>query len=110
MPQPHYTCKLSTLASLLTITLANVGYAQTTAPASSAAKPTTPDDEAVTLSEFNVSSGATHGYIASESMTGTRVATKIADLPFSVNVVTSEFFKDFALFELNENLAYISSF
>ena len=50
------------------------------------------------------------GYIASESMTGSRVATPIRELPFSVNVLTSEFFDDFALFELNDNVAYIGSF
>ncbi|PTX91002.1 TonB-dependent receptor plug domain-containing protein [Opitutus sp. ER46] len=69
-----------------------------------------PNDEPVTLSPFTVSGASDKGYIASESMTGTRVATQIKDLPFSVNVLTSEFFEDFALFELNENVAYISSF
>ncbi len=43
-------------------------------------------------------------------MTGSRVATKIIDLPYTVNVVTSEFFQDFALFELGDNLVQVGSF
>ncbi len=74
------------------------------------AAPTKEADDVVHLSEFTVSAGSTKGYVASESMTGTRVATQIKDLPFTVNILTSEFFKDFAFFELNENVAYISSF
>lgn len=68
------------------------------------------DDEVVQLSPFEVRSEVNRGYVASESLTGTRVATLIKDLPFSVSVMTSEFFDDFALFELNENVAYVSSF
>ena len=70
----------------------------------------TPPDEAVELSPFEVSTQSNRGYVASESMTGSRVATQIKDLPFSVNVLTSEFFDDFGIFELGENVAYISSF
>jgi len=93
MSRTTYTYKLYSLATLVVLTLAPVVYSQSTKPADGTTKPSPTEDETVTLSEFSVSSGATHGYVASESMTGTRVATKIADLPFSVNVVTSEFFK-----------------
>lgn len=67
-------------------------------------------EEVLQLSPFQVSAPDDQGYIASESMTGSRVATKIADLPFSIGVMTSEFFDDFAFFELGDNVAYISSF
>ena len=49
-------------------------------------------DEVVQLSPFEVKAMENRGYIASESMTGSRVATPIRELPFSVNVLTSEFF------------------
>lgn len=76
-----------------------------------AAQPAASDDTIVNLSEFTVSADSEKGYIASETMTGTRVATQIKDLPFQVNVVTSEFFEDFAMFEINDNVAgYISNF
>ena len=51
--------------------------------------------QTVLLSEFTVKENSDIGYIASESVTGTRVATQIKDLPFSVSVITSEFMNDF---------------
>jgi iron complex outermembrane recepter protein len=73
--------------------------------------PTPPaGDDVVKLSEFSVSAEPDRGYVASETMTGTRVATKIIDLPYTVNVLTSEFFEDFAMFELADNLTQIGSF
>lgn len=66
--------------------------------------------ETVTLSPFQVTSESDRGYVAAESMTGSRVATKIIDLPYTVNVVTAEFFSDFGLFELGDNLVHVGSF
>ena len=57
-------------------------------------------DQTVLLSEFTVKESSDIGYIASESVTGTRVATQIKDLPFSVSVITSEFMNDFDFFEM----------
>src|SRR6185436_5718304 len=39
-----------------------------------------------------------------------RVRTPIIDLPYTVNVLTSEFFDDFAMFELADNVTQIGSF
>ncbi|MEY2877900.1 MAG: hypothetical protein RLZZ15_280, partial [Verrucomicrobiota bacterium] len=58
---------------------------------------------------FTVKEAADRGYIASESVTGTRVATQIKDLPFSVSVITSEFMEDFAMFDLAGDLAYTAN-
>jgi len=69
----------------------------------------TKSDDVVQLSAFSVSSNADRGYIASESMSGSRVATAIKDLPFDVSIVTSEFMKDFGAFEGNtDSFAYTS--
>ena len=76
--------------------------------AQSPAAPTSEDT--VTLSPFQVTSESDRGYVSAESMTGSRVATKIIDLPYTVNVVTAEFFADFGLFELGDNLVQIGSF
>jgi outer membrane receptor protein involved in Fe transport len=65
-------------------------------------------DETVKLSEFTVSENSDNSYVASESITGTRVRTPIKDLTFTVNVITSEFLQDFAYFEIND-LGYTSS-
>jgi iron complex outermembrane recepter protein len=78
------------------------------APGSAAEKK--PSDDAVRLSDFTVTADDDRGYAASETLSGTRVATKIIDLPYTVNVLTSEFFSDFAIFDLNDTLTQIGSF
>ncbi len=67
-------------------------------------------EEVVRLTEFNVTASEDRGYAPAETMTGTRVATKIIDLPYTVNVLTAEFFEDFAIFELADNIVQIGSF
>jgi iron complex outermembrane receptor protein len=76
-------------------------YAQKAAPSAAAA------DESITLSPFEVRTEAQRGYIASETMSGTRVATQIKDLPYTVNVLTSEYFNDFGMFQLDDTLTQI---
>lgn len=71
----------------------------------------TDSDEAVfELNPFEVSAAAVEGYFASESTTGTRIASNIQELPFAVTVVTAEFFDDFQAYDLSEQLAYTTSF
>ncbi|HTL67092.1 MAG TPA: TonB-dependent receptor [Lacunisphaera sp.] len=77
-------------------------FAQTT-PTPAAAK----KSEVVELSPFQVHAEENRGYIASETMSGTRVATPIKDLPYTVNVVTSEFFDDFGMFQLDDSLTQV---
>ncbi len=67
-------------------------------------------DEVVALNEFRVSSSMVNQYLATDSITGTRVASRLSELPFAVNVVTSEFINDFVLLEFNEQLATVSGF
>lgn len=68
------------------------------------------ENEVVTLQEFAVSGSPTNDYSAAESVTGTRVASKLVDLPFNVNVVTGDFIEDFAAYDLKDQFAYVSSF
>ncbi len=67
-------------------------------------------DEVVALTEFRVSTSTVNEYLASNSTTGTRVSSVLSELPFAVNVVTSEFINDFVLLELNQQLATVSGF
>jgi len=102
MPTKNLIPKLC--LSLLAATA--VALAQT-APAN----PAPPDDEnVVKLSEFTVKSESNRGYAASETLTGSRVKTQIADLPYTVNVITSEFLADFGILELSDNLIQVGGF
>src|SRR5262245_59064397 len=79
--------------------------AQSVAPGASR-----PPEDTIRLSEFTVTEAADNSYVASESITGTRVRTPIKDLTFNVNVITSEFLTDFAFFEISDaNFAYTSA-
>ncbi|HEY1793841.1 MAG TPA: TonB-dependent receptor [Opitutaceae bacterium] len=71
---------------------------------------TSNSNEVVTLPSFQVTGDQAHGYVASESTTGTRIASRIADLPFDVDVVTQPFLRDFAEFSLNDELSFVSGF
>ena len=86
----------SAVLPMLALSFAALASAQT--------PPSSSNDETVKLDEFNVSASSVTGYTASESMTGTRIATKIKDLPFSINVVTNNMMQDFGIFEINEDI------
>lgn len=80
------------------------------AQARPAAPTSVSQEEAITLSPFEVRSELDNSYTATASTTGTRVASSIKELPFTVNVVTNEFLKDFAAFNLQEQMAFIPGF
>jgi iron complex outermembrane receptor protein len=80
---------------------ATTTFAQTVPPAAPA------KEEVVELSPFEVRPEENRGYVAAETMTGTRVATQIKDLPYTVNVITSEFFEDFAMFQLDDTMTQV---
>lgn len=90
----------SVLAGILVLAGAGQLSAQTAAPEK---------EEVIMLSPFEVRTKSASGYVASESVTGSRVATPIKDLPFSINVITGEFLNDFDFFEIDSNMAYTSS-
>lgn len=69
------------------------------------------EEEAVfELNPFEVSTEGIEGYFASESTTGTRIASNIQELPYTVNVVTAEFFDEFAAYDVDEQFAYTTGF
>ena len=106
---PAPTNPLRALATLLAgLTLSATLSAQT-APSTAAATAKT-NSEVLQLSEFSVSADPNRGYAPSETMTGSRIATKIVDLPYTVNMLTSEFLEDFGIFELADNIVQIGSF
>ena len=77
------------------------------APVATAQTAQAPSDQVIQLDEFQVSSRSNNAYVASETMSGTRTNTKIIDLPFSIVNLTNEFFNDFNIQILDENMTYI---
>jgi outer membrane receptor protein involved in Fe transport len=90
-------------------------------PAAAAAKPTgqTPlpqgprneaaPPETLVMSPFHVDASAQRGYFQSNTMSGTRLNSKIEDLAASITVVTKEQMADFAMLDINDVFSYEAS-
>jgi iron complex outermembrane receptor protein len=119
MKTPSFQAREIAVAVAFSV-LAPIGLAQASAPATTTTTTITTttvvpaadtsSSEVVSLPSFEVSGDQAHGYVAAESTTGTRIASKLADLPFNVDVVTAPFMRDFAAFSLNDQLALVSGF
>lgn len=82
------------------------GLPAAVALAQTAPKPAS--EEVQVLTEFRVNTSKDDGFIATESASGTRVATDIINLPFSISVLTEDFVKEFQLFDLDQQAPFIS--
>lgn len=90
------------LRGALVVASATLLFGQTDQPASSNAT--------ITMSPFEVSVAEDQGYEVARSVTGTRVASDLIELPYNVNVVTNAFMEDFLADTPEEQFAYVSSF
>jgi len=79
--------------------------ANSTAPASAKKTVVPVAEEPVLLSPFEVRQDV-RGYLASTTMSGTRLNSKIEDLASSLTVVTKEQMSDFAMLDLNDVFLY----
>ncbi|MGH8019211.1 MAG: TonB-dependent receptor plug domain-containing protein [Opitutaceae bacterium] len=99
---------LSTLAIAPALLIAAAGYvdAQTPPGGNNAANPPPEEqEEAIELSPFEVTAD-NRGYQATNTMSGTRLNTKLEDLASAISVVTKEQMVDFALLDLNDVFSY----
>jgi len=67
------------------------------------------ENEVIELAPFVVAATADDSYAPSEVISGTRIRASVRDLPFNVNVITSQFIEDFDLSDLSEALSFNSS-
>src|SRR5262245_17444877 len=63
-------------------------------------------EEVVSLSTFEVNAATNRGYIATNSVSATRTNIKTIELPFTVNVVTSELISDLGAINLDDALRF----
>ncbi|MFZ9838283.1 MAG: TonB-dependent receptor plug domain-containing protein [Opitutaceae bacterium] len=89
-------------AALLSLAAAPLpGQTAPAAPSSSAPRP-----EVVELSPFQVSAAADRGYLAANTLSGTRLNSKLEDLGASITVVTKQQLLDTAAVDLNDIFLY----
>ena len=69
-------------------------------------KTSSSDDQAIELSPFTVSTSKDSGYRATNSISGSRLDTPIADIPMPIEVVTRQFIDDTGATDLRSTLAY----
>jgi len=77
------------------------------APANQTADAADPKkEEVVTLNVFRVDATKDTGYLAANSVSGTRLNTPIKNLPMQIEVVTKDFMRDIGAVDPKEALAY----
>ncbi|HEY4248812.1 MAG TPA: TonB-dependent receptor plug domain-containing protein [Lacunisphaera sp.] len=104
-PTPRRLARLLPPLALLAFVVHTPAFAQTTpqpAPGTTAAEPAKESTaDVVQLSPFEVTSN-TNGYFQSNTMSGTRLNSKIEDLGQSITVMTKTQMTDFGLLDIND--------
>ena len=83
---------LRTVLGVLLVSAAALWPVAAQTPGSGATPPE--DEEAILLSPFEVSSEASQGYRATDTLAGTRIRTDLRDVGGAISVVTKEFLSD----------------
>ncbi len=65
-------------------------------------------EDVIVLGEFHVEERETDSFVSTQSTSGTRIATDIINLPYSISVMTEDFIREFQLFDLDEQARFIS--
>lgn len=86
------------------LSFATAAWAQRVSDASAA----TPSDDVIELSKFEVSSTANRGYVTTSSMSASRIAVPITELPASVVVINEKLIADTVAVELRDTLSLVS--
>ena len=94
---------VSVLGGLLLVPLTEAQTSKADEPSSGVS-----DDSYVLLSPFTVNTSKDKGYRATNSTSGTRLDTKIKDLPMPIEVITEQFLRDTGSRDLREGLRYSS--
>ena len=106
-PTPRCSSNPLLRPPLLALLLAtSPAFAQS--PAAAAGTPPAPGD-IVELSPFEVTSEKDVGYLASNTLAGSRLNTSLKDTPAAISVLTPEFLSDIGAFNLTEALAYAAN-
>ncbi|MCH6258055.1 TonB-dependent receptor plug domain-containing protein [Puniceicoccaceae bacterium K14] len=67
-----------------------------------------PESEVYELSPFEVDTSGDSGYRATNTISGSRLNTKLKDIPMPIEVITEEFIDDIGATDLRESLRYSS--
>ncbi len=90
--------------------MAETATAQSTAnPAATNAASSGSDEETIVLSPFEVTADSDTGYVATETLAGTRIRTDLKDVGSAISVVTKEFMSDIGATDSGTLLQYTTN-
>jgi iron complex outermembrane receptor protein len=89
----HHTLFSWVAALFMSVGSANLP-AQTSSPAAPASSPAPTEEQVIKMSAFEVTSSRDAGYKAVNSVSATRIAIPIGDLPMTLTALTDDFIKD----------------
>jgi iron complex outermembrane receptor protein len=92
------------LVALLTLAIPALPTHAATAPA-----PATPHGDPIVLTPFSVSTNKDVGYLANDTLAGSRLRTNLADVPNAISVFTPEFMADLNAFNEADLMRYSSA-
>ena len=108
--RPLTSCRPRLSAAVAALLFATQLVAQTTPVKPSPSTPRLPaPEEVVVLSPFSVASDADRGYQALNTLSGTRLNSKLEDLGASITVVTKQQMLDTAVLDINDVFRYEAS-
>ncbi|MCH6256179.1 TonB-dependent receptor [Puniceicoccaceae bacterium K14] len=109
-PNPVETTQMNTKKRTLGLLLKGVltlGFANST---NAVAQESSGEGDIVTLSPFEVKGDAGNSlWTINQSSGGTRIAVPVKELPFSLDIVTSDFMDDFMISGVDEVLAHVAN-
>jgi outer membrane receptor protein involved in Fe transport len=82
---------------------------QTTPPASPAASPKAEEEEVLVLSPFEVKAEDDTGYVATETLAGSRIRTDLKDVGSAISVITKQFMQDIGATDNSTLLQYTTN-
>ncbi|MBP8257495.1 MAG: TonB-dependent receptor, partial [Opitutaceae bacterium] len=103
MPKQSF---LPASALILCAALYQPGYSQSVAPKPEEASRT----EVIQLSPFEVNTSQDVGYVAANSLTGSRADTELKFTPAAISVMTSEFLDDIGATNLRDSLEWANNY
>lgn len=70
------------------------------------AAPPAKEEKVITLSPFEVNAEDDQGYVAANTLAGSRLNTALRDTPVSISVMTKDFIRDIGAINVNEAMEY----
>lgn len=83
-----------------------VGFAQAAPTTSATPKPTPAGAETIILSPFQVEAGRDQGYLATQTLNGTRLKTDLKDIGSALTIFTEQLLDDLAAHSINDVLMF----